>query len=59
MIANVFGKLYAENILGDINIDGGKPVEEYKEYLQKNEQKYVGFTFDNLKLTSENGEENQ
>jgi hypothetical protein len=64
MIANVFGKMYAKNVLGHINIDGGKPIEEYEEYLQKNKQKYDGLTdekllkyFDNLKSTSKNDDE--
>jgi hypothetical protein len=40
MFANVFSKLYPSNIIGYINIDGGKPMYEYEQYLNKNKKKY-------------------
>lgn len=33
MYANVFGELYADQIIGYINIDGGKPDDEFKHIL--------------------------
>jgi broad specificity phosphatase PhoE len=33
MYANIFGKLYADQIIGYINIDGGKPDDEYEHIL--------------------------
>jgi len=44
MFANVFSKLYNKNIIGYINIDGGKPKCEYKEYLKINKNKYDNIT---------------
>jgi len=44
MYANIFASLYSKHILGYINIDGGKPLEEYKLYLKDNKNKYDNIT---------------
>lgn len=46
MFASVFSKLYNKNIIGFINIDGGKPKCEYEEYLKINKNKYDNITND-------------
>ena len=38
MIAHVFASLYSKYIRGYINLDGGKPDEEYELYLEKNSE---------------------
>lgn len=46
MFASIFSKLYNKNIIGFINIDGGKPKCEYEEYLKINKNKYDNITND-------------
>jgi broad specificity phosphatase PhoE len=38
MLSNYFGNKYKNMVIGSINIDGGKPNEEFKKYLEENKK---------------------